>query len=499
MFKSIFAKYITAFMLIILISFVALIAIVTSTVNNYSVASKSDQIESAAHSVASYLEDKLARTGLTDFSAFVVLNENDVTSVMKVVAANSTDISILITDISGNIIHYTDNNTSQVNPGASIPKAVMNELINGREISELNYLEGVFDDSHLIFAAPVNNSNNYVCGTVFVCSSAVTMDDLLETMIKTILVASLWIMLAALIAVYFITEKVIGPLKDMSNAAKSFAAGRFDVRVPVRGSDEVAQLAVAFNNMAESLDNLETMRNTFMANVSHDLRTPMTTIAGFIDGILAGAIPPDKHEYYLGIIATEVRRLSRLVSSLLDISRMQAGDRKFTMAPFDICEMARQIIISFEQKIDAKHLEVEFHCDRDNMAVSADRDAIYQILYNICDNAVKFSREGGLLRLTVVRYKEKKILVSVFNEGQGIPPEDVPYVFERFYKSDKSRGLDKTGVGLGMFIAKTIINAHHQDIWVKSEYGENCEFCFTLDAIPGQGHIRDIKTNSERG
>ena len=171
------------------------------------------------------------------------------------------------------------------------------------------------------------------------------------------------IMIAALIAVYFISEMVIGPLKNMSRAAKSFAAGRFDVRVPVRGSDEVAELAVAFNNMAESLANLENMRNTFMANVSHDLRTPMTTIAGFIDGIVAGAIPPDKHEYYLGIIASEVRRLSRLVASLLDISRMQAGDRKFSMSRFDICEMTRQILISFEQKIDAKRLEVEFECE----------------------------------------------------------------------------------------------------------------------------------------
>ena len=483
MFKSIFAKYITVFMLIILISFVALIAIITSTVNGYSVNSRTDQMESAAHSVSSYLEDKLKRSELTDFSAFVVLNESDITSVLRVVTANAADISVLITDISGNIINYTDSEVSHINTGASIPKAVMDELINGVEISELNYLEGVFEDSHMIFAVPVINSNNYVCGTVFVCSASVSLDDLLGSMVRTILVASLWIMLAALIAVYFITEKVISPLKDMSNAAKSFAAGKFDVRVPVRGSDEVAQLAVAFNNMAESLDNLETMRNTFTANVSHDLRTPMTTIAGFIDGILAGAIPPDKHEYYLGIIATEVRRLSRLVTSLLDISRMQAGDRKFTMVPFDICEMARQIIISFEQKIDAKHLEVEFECERDNITVSADRDAIYQILYNICDNAVKFSREGGLLRLLLVKHKEKRILVSVYNEGQGIPAEDIPYIFERFYKSDKSRGLDKSGVGLGMFISKTIIKAHNQEIWVKSEYGKDCEFCFTLEEI----------------
>ena len=492
MFKSIFAKYISVFMLIILISFVALVGIITSAVNNYSVDSKTELITDAAHSVASYFEDRLARTELVDFSSFILLNESDISAVMRVVADNSEDLSILITDTYGNIIHYTDSSMSDINTGASIPSTLMNELLTGAEIIELESLEGVFEEPHMISAVPVYNSSDHACGTVFVCSSAANLGGLLETVIKTIVVASLWIMLAALIAVYFLSDKVIGPLKSMSRAAKSFAAGQFDVRVPVKGNDEVAELAVAFNNMAESLENLETMRNSFVANVSHDLRTPMTTITGFIDGILAGAIPPDKHEYYLGIISTEVKRLSRLVASLLDISRMQAGDRKFTLAPFDICEMARQIIISFEQKIEQKRLEIEFECDRDNITVNADRDAIYQILYNICDNAVKFSVEGGVLRITLIHYKEKKILVSVYNEGQGIPPEDLPFVFERFYKSDKSRGLDKSGVGLGLFISKTIINAHHQEMWVKSKYGKNCEFCFTLEEVPQQiGYNRE--------
>ena len=473
-------------MLIILISFVALVVIITSTVNEYSETAKADMVREAAHSVDSYLEEKIAKTDLREFSSFVVINATEISSVLKVVAGDANDISILLTDTSGNIIHHTLNDSASIKSGARIPRALMDELINGVEITKLDYLEGVFDETHMICATPVYNANNYVIGAVFVCSSSVTLDELLESMIKTILVASLWIMLAALIAVYFISEKVIGPLKDMSRAAKSFAAGNFSVRVPVRGEDEVAELAVAFNNMAESLENLENMRNTFMANVSHDLRTPMTTIAGFIDGILVGAIPPDKQDYYLGIIATEVRRLSRLVASLLDISRMQAGDRKFTPTNFDICEMARQIIISFEQKIEAKRLEIEFACERDNMSVRADRDAIYQIMYNICDNAVKFASEGGVLRITIMRHKDKKLLISVFNEGQGIPPEDLPFVFERFYKSDKSRGLDKSGVGLGLYIAKTIIRAHNQDIWVKSQFGKNCEFCFTLEEAASQ-------------
>jgi signal transduction histidine kinase len=318
---------------------------------------------------------------------------------------------------------------------------------------------------------------------VFSFSGSSTVNDLLDVMIQTIVLSSLWVMLAALVAVYLISEKVISPLKAISRAAKKFASGHFDVRVEVKGKDEVAQLATAFNNMAQSLDNYETTRNTFVANVSHDLRTPMTTISGFIDSILVGAIPPEKHEYYLGVISTEIKRLSRLVTTLLDVSRLQAGERKFVMSNFDICEMARQILISFEQKIDKKRLDVEFECADDSIYVKADRDAIYQVFYNICDNAVKFSYEKGKLALSVLYNRERKVEVSVYNEGSGIPAEDLPYVFERFFKSDKSRGLDKTGVGLGMFITKTIMESHSENIRVESEAGKYCRFVFTLQKV----------------
>lgn len=496
MFKSVFAKYITTFMVIVAVSFVMLVGIVTTVVNNYSVNAKADLVAQAAHTASAYLEEKLRQADMNDFTAFAAQYEADVTLMMTAVCANSEDITILLTDNSGNIVSYSDNEKTNLDVEATIPKSVMDEINNGREVSQLDFLEGVFDRKHMIYAVPIYTTDHYVCGTAMVCTTSVKLDNLLELMIKSILMSSLWIMLAALIAVYFISEKVIGPLREMNSAVKSFAAGDFTARVPVRGKDEIAELAMAFNDMAQSLGNLENMRNTFMGNVSHDLRTPMTTISGFIDGILDGAIPPEKHEYYLGIIAQEVRRLSRLVATLLDVARLQAGDRKFNMKPFDICEMARQILISFEQKIDKKHLDVDFDCDEDNMFVNADRDAIYQILYNICDNAVKFSCEGGRLMIGLHTVKDKKVQVTVYNEGIGIPPEDQPFIFERFYKSDKSRGLDKSGVGLGMFIAKTIIDAHHEKIWVKSDYGHNCEFDFTLakvDPPQGPNHLPEVE------
>jgi signal transduction histidine kinase len=309
-------------------------------------------------------------------------------------------------------------------------------------------------------------------------SSTVGEDNLVSHTRRAVITSSIWVMLAAVIAAYFITERIIHPLRTMTGAAKKFAKGDFSARVTVYGHDEVSELAAAFNNMAESLDNLEKMRNSFLANISHDLRTPMTTIAGFIDGINSGAIPPEKHEYYLGVISAEVHRLSRLVSQILDVSRLESGERKFNFTDFDVAEMARIILISFESKIDEKRLDIEFESDSDEMCANADKDAIYQVLYNLCHNAIKFSREGGKLRISLVR-EGGKIKVTVFDEGQSLNDEDKKMVFERFYKSDKSRGLDRTAAGLGLYICKTIIDAHGENIGVESSEGE-CEFYFTV-------------------
>lgn len=477
MYKSVFAKYITAFMLIIIISFTILAAIIASQISTSTTRSTQDTINKTAENIKRYIEQSYDNTEAGNFPGNVKNDNSDILRDLSTLAQFTTESVIIMTDRYGNIILSSETKANNNIQGV-IEKDIFNELIMLNFIQTSGTLGDLFETKYITSAYTIY-IHDELAGSVFVCASAEYLDKLVEVMIKTIIMATLWVLLAALIAVYFITEKIIGPLKDMGKAAKSFAAGKFDVRVPVIGQDEVAELAVAFNNMAGSLANFEDMRRTFLANVSHDLRTPMATIGGFVDNILAGAIPPEKHDYYLQIIANEVRRLSRLVSSLLDITRIQAGDRKFVMAPFDICEMARNILISFEQKIEAKKLDVEFICDEDNMTVIADQDAIYQILYNICDNAVKFSVEGGKYSINI-HLKEKKVYVSVYNEGNGISKEDLPYVFERFYKGDKSRGLDKTGTGLGLFIAKTIIDAHGENIWVKSEENNYCEFTFTL-------------------
>ncbi len=478
MLKSLFSKYLVTFLVIILISFSVLAGVVSSMVSGYSASAKEESVVSATGYVTDFLSESYRESYYGSFSQYVYLHRDMLSGALELAASDDTENNVFVTDETGTIL------LAAKNADAYVSTVLSQETLQAATEAEpiRSDLEGLLPAKHLLSASPILDKGGAVIGYVLYGSSSDGISALVETMLKTMLIACMWVMIAAMIAVYIISEKMSNPLKEMSRAAKQYASGKFDVRVPVRGSDEVAELALAFNNMANAMATVEEQRRSFLANVSHDLRTPMTTIAGFIDGIIDGAIPQDKQPYYLELIASEVRRLSRLVSSLLDISRIQAGERKFTMTTFDICEMARQVLISFEQRIDEKKLDIAFDCDRDNMSVYADRDAIHQVLYNICDNAVKFSKPAGTYRITISA-KDKKTYVSVWNEGQGIPAEELPYVFDRFYKSDKSRGLDKTGVGLGLYITKTIMDAHNEEIWVKSVWGEYCEFVFTLQSV----------------
>lgn len=277
-------------------------------------------------------------------------------------------------------------------------------------------------------------------------------------------------------------ETIEKPLSAIKEALVKCKNGNIteSIGIPHDSAPEISELCDAVNGMLSSVRALDKMRSNFMSSVSHDMRTPMTTISGFIDCILDGAIAPEKQEQYLRLIKSEVMRLSRLVSSLLDIARIQAGDREFIKEPFDVCETARVILFSFEKLIDEKKLNVEFDTDADNLFVTADEDAIHQVIYNIADNAVKFSKTGGTLEFSLKRDGNGGIEISVRNEGEGIPYEDQPFVFERFFKSDKTRGLDKNGSGLGMYISKAITDAHGSELKLESVPESFCRFYFTL-------------------
>lgn len=493
-------------MLVNILSIFLSTSIITSLVSVYDGNDKERALKNITYESARFMVEDYTNSSEVSFNDYLNRSVSRILPILDAMAINSDGFVVFVSDGDGNIklvggsdysIQFAgEDGIISAGEELSYPKSVIAELQTSSEIIRTDDLDGFFEEKHMMYIRPITTSEGKIVGSVMTCSMNSNIDVLLEAMIKTIVMSTLWLMLAALIAVYFITERLVSPLRAMSKATKQFSAGHYDVRVQVSGNDEVAELADAFNNMANNLQHSEETRRLFLANVSHDLRTPMTTISGFIDSILDGAIPQDKIPHYLGVIASEVRRLSRLVSSLLDITKIQAGERKFNMAPFDICEMAREIIISSEQRLEEKNLNVEFDADRDNMYVNADHDAIHQVLYNLCDNAIKFSKENGNY---VISIKEigSKVQISVYNEGIGISPEDLPYVFDRFYKSDKSRGLDKTGVGLGLYISRTIIEAHKEKIKVESEYGEWCRFTFTMPKASAPKNTANTSNNEE--
>lgn len=283
----------------------------------------------------------------------------------------------------------------------------------------------------------------------------------------------------AMVFSYVSSVRLTQPLQEMASAVRRFGQGEFDVRVEEnRGTEEVNQLALAFNAMADSLAQSETRRQEFVANISHELKTPMTTISGFTDGILDGTIPPDKAPEYLQVVSTETKRLSRLVRKMLDISKLQSQHSVIGHEQFDLCEIMCQMLLSLEGKINARHLDMDVQIPEESVMVWGEPDAITQVGYNLMDNAIKFSPERAVIQL-IITTKDNKAYVTVRNQGPTIPAEELPLIFDRFHKSDKSRSMDKDGVGLGLYIVKTILNNHKEDITVTSENGVTT-FTFTM-------------------
>ena len=478
MFKSTFAKYITAFVLIILLSFLILSGIIGTMIRHYADGNREEKLNLTSEIVLDYISSE----GIENIETSVLMG--NLPKIITAIVRFDTQYDVLVANADCDIILSTVGD-GEAQTGDSLGKLCIDHFVpeeneNGEEyLTHNGTLDGFLAERSLAFAKEIV-INGEVTGYVVSLASTAKEDKLVSLTTNALINSSIWVMLAAVIAAYLITERIIHPLRVMTKATAEMAKGDFSARVTVYGADEVSELGRAFNNMAESLDSLEKMRNSFLANVSHDLRTPMTTISGFIDGITSGAIPPEKHEYYLGVISAEVHRLSRLVSQLLDISKMESGERKFNFTDFDVAELSRIILISFEQKIDGKHLDVEFLAESDEMMVNADKDAIHQVIYNLCHNAIKFSKDGGRFVISLSNIADKKVRVSVFDEGQSLSKEEAKMVFDRFYKADQSRGLDKSGVGLGLYICKTIIDAHGEQIWVESVEGESCEFIFTL-------------------
>ena len=408
--------------------------------------------------------------------------------------SNAIEADVFITNLDGEVVYCKEilqsnmalyTGKCMVHSQYSIPKEMMTDAVKGT-VSTMGDLNGILSDIHFIVSSPVI-VNGKTIAVVYATQPIVGgLTPYIATIFRMFFLATLFTFAIAFILVYLVSYRLTKPLREMSAAAKQYATGDFSKRISINhsklrlfGVDETDELVQAFNTMAQALATLESSRRSFVANVSHELKTPMTTIGGFIDGILDGTISPDKQNQYLKIVSDEVKRLSRLVTGMLNMSKIEAGELDLKPVRFDISEMLFRTLLGFEQLIDNKHIEIRGLDTMESNPVTADKDMINQVIYNLIDNAVKFTPEGGYIEISS-KSDAEKVIVKVRNSGKGVPSEEIDKIFERFYKIDKSRSYDVKGAGMGLYIVKTIIELHGGQITARSEVGEYTEFIFQL-------------------
>ena len=436
---------------------------------NDTVAERRSEMRQHAELIANMSGDYLASNGQTQSPSLQNL---------VALAAGLTKADFLLCNQEGYALLTSDQRLG--GKVVSVPQDIQDAILGDQGFYQgRSSIGGAYDLKQFVVGVPVTQEDGSTVGMVLAVMDARSLMSMWRSFIGLFFMTSAIILLISFVASSLTSMRQIQPIREMARATRAYAAGNFDVRMQDTGrKDEIGELAASFNNMADSLAETERQRSEFIANISHELKTPMTTIAGYTDGILDGTIPPEKEKKYLQIISDESRRLSRLVRRMLDVSQLQAMDPLRGGNHFDICESMRRVLISMEKKINDRHLDVDADIPDEPILVLGDNDMITQVIYNLLENAAKFAREGSTLYLGVAMM-DGKARVTVRNIGDTIPAEELPLLFERFHKSDKSRSEDKDGYGLGLYIVKTILQQHKEEINVTSENGVTT-FTFSL-------------------
>lgn len=492
---NLFTKYFTMFVCIFSVLLVILGSSLFILMNNYTMKDRTRLLRENVASISHTIENTLI---MQDMNEHYSMEKEMICSTLATVS-QSIDADVFVCDVEGKIIMcgeragkypiYGDDYNCPTHDNILISSNILSVIYQQGEIIEKTY---IFGEQCFLVGRPVYSGGNIIA-TVFAVSK-VGVQTLTLEFIRIFVITSFFCLIFAFICIYYLTKKMVTPLERMSAAAKQFAVGDFSYRVKVDGNDELADLGKAFNDMADALDALESSRRNFVSNVSHELKTPMTSIAGFIDGILDGTIPRDKQDYYLDIVSTEVRRLSRLVVSMLNMSKIESGDLEMKPAKYDISEQIIHILLTFEQKIENKNIDIRGLDSFNQTQIVADPDMIYQAIYNLFDNAVKFTNEGGFIEVQLID-KGAFIEVNIINSGEGIKKEELSKIFERFYKVDKSRSLDAKGAGLGLYIVKLMIEMHGGRIFATSDSQNTAKFTFTLPKQYNPRYKKEKKAN----
>lgn len=469
--RSIFARNMLLSAGMVLLSLFVLSFVFALGSYTYIIREKRETLRATAGVVADVAAAVSEFSDLTDWSLGLLA-----TSVSR-----ATGTHIFLCDETGAVVACSDGLMQCDHLGARLPDQALLALEESGGYTGYSDLSGFYDGKRYISGVALYDRAAQRLGSVFASAETGDAGQMWRGFTFILLLAACFVLLLAIPASVISSRREAAPLREMAAAARQFARGDLSVRVHSPGrTDEVGELSEAFNQMAETLEKSEHSRRDFIANVSHELKTPMTTISGFADGLLDGTIPMENASRYLGIIASETKRLSRLVRQMLELSRARdAADP--TAGVFDIAETVRRALISLESSIGEKRLQLRPELPEDALRVRGSGDAVSQVVHNILDNAVKFAEPGSELNVRVFK-QGGKAYISVVDRGETIPEAELPEIFQRFHKSDRSRSLDRDGVGLGLYIVKTILDELGEDIWVRSRDGET-EFRFSLTVV----------------
>ena len=480
-----FAKYLTVMTSLILVSYLVLTTALTVFLSTSLSSEKEALLNENVKQNARYSEAVLSKC----------LSQQDVENALMIISnnlgvtSNAINADIFFCSTDGRVVLCKEDFVydfslgsadCMLHKGYKIPENIMQTVTKGYYFSS-SKVEGLFSEKTFLSGAAVR-VNGSVVGAVFAATPVRTsLREYADNIMSLYLSSALFAAALSFLVVYAFTAKLTSPLRQMSNATKAYAKGDFSKRVTVRGSDEFAELCQSFNRMASALSVLESSRRSFVANVSHELKTPMTTIGGFIDGMLDGTIPPEKRDEYLKIVSSETKRLSRLVTSMLNLSKIEAGELEPKKADFDILPVVIDCLLTFEQEIEKKNIEIKGLNEVVNIKVNADHDMIYQVVYNLVDNAVKFTNENGEIIIFAGETEKGQPFLSIQNTGEGISSEEIGRIFERFYKVDKSRSYDVKSAGLGLYLCKTIVELHGGQIFAESAEGQFTRFTILFE------------------
>lgn len=476
--KTIFSRYIRITMCIVVSGFILLGVIMMVFLSKYWLGENQKMLARNTNAVVAIVEKAVSFE-----SKYEIEFPRDIIETSLKTYSSNNEINIILADIDGNVflssyaIDYTGEEVKKIDS-----ELVDKIFENPKGYQENSTLYGIYNEKYFTVGMPVyTNIDGEVTPAAVAISSIKSspITSFLKEAMEIFFVAAILVIIVCFFFVGLFSYSMVRPIRQMSEAVKAFGSGDFSVRVSVNSEDEIGQLATSFNEMANSLSSSEGMRRSFVANVSHELKTPMTTIAGFIDGILDGTIPEKDRDKYLSIVSVEVKRLSRLVKSMLDLSRIDSGEMRINPKLFDITNIVFTTLLTFEKPIEDKKIEIRGLENAANQEVYGDQDLLHQVVYNLIENAVKFTNIEGHITIAITDSIDRTV-VSIENSGAGIEAEELPMIFDRFYKTDKSRSKDKNGMGLGLYIVKTIIQLHGGEITVSSRVNDFCKFEFYI-------------------